>query len=73
MSFQNLKGCQKVKFWMPNGLKLVNGKAEQEWKQKVAKVQPMLVFPDHVVVNLGGKHGTPFVVDAGNFISVQGA
>jgi hypothetical protein len=68
MSFKNLQGGQKVKFWMPNGLKLVNGKAIPEYKATIAKVQPMLTFADHVVVNLGGKYGKPFVVNASNFI-----
>lgn len=68
MSFQNLKGGDKVRFWRPAGLGIKNGKAVQEYAKCTAKVQPLLVFATHVVVNLGGKYGTPFVVDASNFI-----
>jgi hypothetical protein len=64
MAFQNLKGGQRVRFWIPNGISAKG----QEWAQKIAKVQPLLTFSDHVVVNLGGKYGTPYVVDANNFI-----
>ena len=68
MSFENLKGGDRIRYWRANGTKLEGGKAVTDWKQKVAKVQPLLVFADHVVVNEGGRYGTPYVVDAGNYI-----
>ena len=67
MSFENLKGGQRVRFWLRSG----TGPKGAESKQRVAKVQPLLVFADHVVVNLGGKYGTPAVVDASNFIGAE--
>ena len=34
---------------------------------KSGKANALLIFEDHVVVNGGGKYGTPAVVDAGNY------
>ena len=68
MSFQGLKGGDRIRFWMPNGMGIRGGRTVREWKQRAAKVQPMLVFQDHVVVNLGGQHGTPYVVDSSNYL-----
>lgn len=42
-----------------------------EYKERHGKVNPMLIFDEHVVINLGGKHGTPGVVDARNIVSVN--
>jgi hypothetical protein len=53
----------KIKFLVPNGI----GREGVEWKAKSGKV--VMVFPTHVVVNGGGKYGTPHVVDDNNFIS----
>lgn len=30
---------------------------------------PLLLFPAHVVVNAGGRHGRPVVVDHRNYVS----
>lgn len=68
MSFQGLKGGDRIRFLRPNGLKVMGGKATQEYRATTAKVQPMLVFEDHVVVNMGGQYGTPYVVDSGNYL-----
>lgn len=68
MSFQNLKGGDRIRFLRPNGLKLQGGKATPEYRATTAKVQRLLVFEDHVVVNLGGQYGTPYVVDSTNYI-----
>lgn len=68
MSFQGLKGGDRIRFIRRDGMNLRGGKAEQAYKPCVAKVQPMLVFPDHVVVNLGGRYGTPYVVDSSNYL-----
>jgi hypothetical protein len=39
---------------------------------RTGRAQPLLFFPTHVVLNLGGKHGTPAVADLGNIIAVNG-
>jgi len=57
MSFENLRGGDLIKFRLRD-------------KELMAKVQHLLVFPSHVVVNLGGRYGTPAVVDANNFIKL---
>jgi hypothetical protein len=68
MSFQNLRGGDRIRFLIPNGKRIVNGRVEQEYKAVVAKVQPMLVFDDHVIANLGGKYGRPAYVDSVNYL-----
>lgn len=68
MSFENLRGGDRIRFRMPGGLGIKAGRTFREYSERTAKVQPMLVFETHVVVNLGGRHGTPFVVDAENYI-----
>jgi hypothetical protein len=70
VSFHNLKGGDRIRFRMPNGLRLVNGRAVPEFKTRAAKVQPLLVFADHVVVNLGGAYGRPHVVTEENFVGM---
>ena len=60
MSFKNLRGGDTIEFWRRNG-------AGQPRTLIRARVQHLLVFPEHVVVNLGGRYGTPYVVDATNF------
>lgn len=66
MSFMNLKGGDRVEFRQYAGL----GLKGPEYKNRVAKVQRLLVFDDHVIVNLGGPYGTPGLVDASNFVRV---
>jgi hypothetical protein len=69
MGFQGLKGGDRIQFWIPSGLRrLPTGQVAQDFVKRTAKVQPLLVFPTHVVVNLGGKHGKPYTVDESNFI-----
>lgn len=68
MSFQNLKGGDRIRFIRRGGMAIRGGKATQEYKPCIAKVQPLLTFHDHVVVNLGGKYGTPYVVDISNYL-----
>lgn len=36
---------------------------------RTGRAQALLLFPDHVVLNMGGRHGTPQVVDASNYVS----
>lgn len=72
MSFMGLKGGDRVEFWAHGGLTMRNGIMARERVKRVGKVQLLLVFPTHVVVNLGGAHGTPATVDADNFIRKVG-
>lgn len=65
MSYQGLKGGDRVTFWMQAG--------SGERKRRTAPVQRLLVFPTHVVVNLGGRFGTPYVVNDANFIAKAAA
>ena len=68
MSFQGLKGGDRIRFLRRGGIGIRNGKTFQEYAPCTAKVQRLLTFPDHVVVNLGGKYGTPYVVDISNYL-----
>lgn len=66
-AYRNLRAGQAVTFWMAGGLSIKG----REYSKRTARVQRFLVFADHVVVNLGGRHGTPYVVDDSNFISAE--
>lgn len=57
----------KVTALFPAGI----GSNGPEFKERSGYVNPMLIFPDHVVIDLGGKHGTPGVVNAENIVSVK--
>ena len=63
MTFNNLRPGQRITFFIPNGI----GRGGVEWKRKSGKI--VLVFSTHVVVNGGGRFGTPYVVNEKNFIS----
>jgi hypothetical protein len=52
-----------VTFLIPNGV----GRHGQEFKVKRGRV--VIALPTHVVVNSGGRHGTPYVVDENNHIT----
>lgn len=67
---QAIRGGDKVTALFPNGLKLVDGKAVPEYKAKTGKANGLLIFKEHVVINLGGRFGTPGVVDASNIVKV---
>lgn len=62
MTFQNLLPRQLVTFHVPNGI----GRHGVEWKEKTGRV--VMTFPDRVVVNGGGRYGTPHVVNENNFV-----
>lgn len=62
MTFANLKPRDLVTFLIPSGI----GRYGQEWKEKSGRIA--MAFESHVVVNGGGRHGTPHVVDKGNFL-----
>lgn len=66
MGFQNIKPGDKVRYLRYAG----HGKDGPQYKSKVAKVSPLLIFPTHVIVNEGGRYGSPYVVDAKNFLAV---
>ena len=66
MSYKGIKPGDRVKFKQYAGL----GLHGPEYKDAVAKVNPLLIFDEHVVVNVGGKHGRPQVVDGSNFVAI---
>lgn len=60
---ENKRHGDSVTFLIPNGL----GRDGQEWKKKTGKVA--MKFKTHLlVVNGGGRFGTPYVVDGNNFV-----
>lgn len=61
-TFNNLRPGKTVRFLIPNGF----GRHGQECKEKRGRV--VMAFEHHVVVNGGGRHGTPFVVNEKNFV-----
>lgn len=69
---KSIRGGDRVAALFPAGLRLVRGKAVPERKVRVGKANPLLIFPSHVVINLGGAYGTPGVVDVDNLVSVNG-
>ena len=44
------------------------GLAGPEYKK--ARGRCVMTFPDHVTLNVGGKYGTPAVVDKTNFVRI---
>lgn len=67
MSFKNIKAGDRVTYLRPNGI----GRNGVEFKKAVGTAQMLLIFEDHVVLNVGGRYGTPAVVNADNFVSVR--
>lgn len=65
-AYRNLKPNQIVRFYVSNGTRLTkSGKIVVDRKAVRSRVNPLLIFEDHVVV----KHGTfGTVVDDSNFI-----
>lgn len=61
----------KVTFLRPNGLKLVGGRAMPEFKEATGRAIICQASPGVVVVNLGGRFGTPGCVTAENIVSVR--
>jgi hypothetical protein len=41
--------------------------------QVTGRANGLLFFPDHCVIDIGGRHGTPAVADASNIIAVRRA
>ena len=63
MSYKGIKPGDRVKFKQYAGM----GLKGPEYKEAVAKVNPLLIFDEHVVVNYGNNGQ---VVNAKNFIGV---
>ncbi len=61
-TFKGLKGGDRIRYLAYAGL----GRNGAEYKEKVGRVQHMLTFHDHVVVNAG--RGIPVVVDERNYV-----
>lgn len=66
----NVQAGDKVTALFPGGLGLKDGKAVREYKERTGKVNPLLIFKDHIVINLGGRFGTPGYVDASTLVKV---
>jgi hypothetical protein len=45
---------------------------EGEYQESTGKVNPLLMFPTHVIINTGGKYGTPAIADNGNIVRCSG-
>lgn len=65
MAFQGIKAGDVVEFQRYFGLSLSKGRDVSVYQ---AKVNPLLIFEDHVVVNYGNNGS---VVNASNFIRVM--
>lgn len=65
-SYRDLRPGMFVNYIIPNGLSIRDGKTVQDWKKKRSKI--VMVFENHVVVNGGGRYGTPHVVDDNNIL-----
>lgn len=56
-AFQNARPGDRVTIRTPHG------------STRTGRV--VMCFPHHLVLNGGGKHGTPLVADASNFVSIR--
>lgn len=63
-NFEDIKPRSKVTFLIPNGI----GRNGVEYKEKTGRVVMRGTYG--WVVNGGGRHGTPYVVEEKNFVSV---
>ncbi len=66
-NFMNIRPGDNVRFLVPNGI----GRNGVEWKETQGKA--VLCYSTHVVVNAGGRYGTPRVVNTENFVSCLAA
>jgi len=60
--FVGFKPGDKVVIRVPAGI----GRNGQEWAERRGKV--VMAFRSHLVLNGGGRHGTPLVATAENFV-----
>jgi hypothetical protein len=42
-----------------------------DYVERTGRAVGLLIFPHHVVINLGGRYGTPGIVNAHNIMSVK--
>jgi hypothetical protein len=61
-SFNGIRPGDRVTMLVPAG----RGRDGQEYAQRSGRV--VMVFPTHVVLNLGGRFGTPGVCDEHNYV-----
>lgn len=69
---RSVRGGDRVSARFPAGLRIRGRKAVPEYGVRTGVANPLLIFPAHVVINLGGRFGTPGVVDASNIVAVNG-
>lgn len=62
--FEGIRPCDIVEYMAYAGM----GLAGPEYKK--AKGRCVMTFPDHVVLNVGGLHGIPVVVDEISFVRI---
>ncbi len=60
MSFKNIQPGDRVTFVTPQG------------QERHGVAVPLLIFPDRVVVNTGGRHGSPAVVNERTYVRHTG-
>lgn len=65
-TYRDLRPGMFVTYTIPNGLSIRDGKTVQDWKKKRSKI--VMAFENHVVVNGGGRYGTPYVVNDDNIL-----
>ncbi len=56
MSFKGIQGNDVVMY------------SDRVGQVRRGKASPMLIFPSHVVIDAGGKHGRPQVVNESNYV-----
>lgn len=61
MAFKGIRGNDRVSY------------RDRFGDVKSGKANPLLIFPGHVVINVGGKYGTPVVVNDSNYVSHKSA
>lgn len=61
----------KVSARFPAGMKLVRGKAVPEYKERAGRCVIARAAPGTLVLNLGGKYGTPGCVTAENIVGLH--
>lgn len=62
MTFNSIRPRDRVRFLIPAGI----GRNGPEFKEKSGSA--VLCYSDRVIVNGGGRHGTPYVVDERNYV-----
>lgn len=56
MNFQNIRPRARVMY------------RDRFGQERTGRANPLLIFPTHVVLDIGGKYGTPQVVNDSNYI-----